>query len=81
MKRMDYSMGLFVYYFGSKKQYKEVAHHTIYFGKSYKEHLNKIFEKILSDDISYYLHRPSATDPNMAPKWSRCFLCPGSSSK
>jgi len=30
MKRMDYSMGLFVYYFGSKKQYKDVAHHTIY---------------------------------------------------
>ena len=69
MKRMDYSMGLFVYYFGSKKQYKNVAHHTIYFGKSYEKHLDKIFEKkVLSDDISYYLHRPSATDPNMAPK-------------
>jgi phytoene desaturase len=24
-------------------------------------------KKLLSDDISYYLHRPSATDPNMAP--------------
>ena len=68
MKRMDYSMGLFVYYFGSKKQYKDVAHHTIYFGKTYEKHLEKIFEnKILSEDISYYLHRPSATDPNMAP--------------
>jgi phytoene desaturase len=68
MKRMDYSMGLFVYYFGSKKQYKNVAHHTIYFGNSYEKHLDKIFEKkILSQDISYYLHRPSATDPNMAP--------------
>jgi len=69
MKRMDYSMGLFVYYFGSKKKYDDVAHHTIYFGKSYKKHLDKIFEKkTLSEDISYYLHRPSATDPNMAPK-------------
>jgi len=68
MKRMDYSMGLFVYYFGSKKKYNDVAHHTIYFGESYAKHLDKIFEKkILSDDISYYLHRPSATDPNMAP--------------
>ena len=66
---MNYSMGLFVYYFGSKKKFKDVAHHTIYFGKSYKEHLNKIFDKKeLSDDISYYLHRPSATDPSMAPK-------------
>ncbi len=69
MRRMDYSMGLFVYYFGSKKKYSNVAHHTIYFGKSYEKHLNKIFEKkTLSEDISYYLHRPSATDPNMAPK-------------
>ena len=41
MKRMDYSMGLFVYYFGSRKKYDDVAHHTIYFGKSYEEHLNK----------------------------------------
>ena len=45
MKRMDYSMGLFVYYFGSKKKYNNVAHHTIYFGKSYEKHLDKIFEK------------------------------------
>ena len=30
-KRMDYSMGLFVYYFGTKKVYKDVAHHTIKF--------------------------------------------------
>ena len=74
MKRMDYSMGLFVYYFGSKKQYKNVAHHTIYFGKSYEEHLEKIFEKkVLSEDISYYLHRPSATDPNMSPNGQDAF--------
>ena len=74
MKRMDYSMGLFVYYFGSRKKYDDVAHHTIYFGKSYEEHLNKIFEKkVLSQDISYYLHRPSATDPNMAPDGQDAF--------
>ena len=56
VKRMNYSMGLFVYYFGSKKQYKNVAHHTIYFGKSYKDHLTQIFDKkILTDDISLLL--------------------------
>ena len=74
MKRMNYSMGLFVYYFGSKKKYNDVAHHTIYFGKSYEKHLDKIFEKkVLSEDISYYLHRPSATDPNMAPEGQDAF--------
>ena len=69
IKRMNYSMGLFVYYFGSKKKYNNIAHHTICFGNSYQDHLKKIFEdKILTDDISYYLHRPTATDPGMAPE-------------
>ena len=45
MKRMDYSMGLFVYYFGSKKQYKDVAHHTIFFGNTYEKHLEKFLKK------------------------------------
>ena len=72
--RMDYSMGLFVYYFGTKKVYGNVAHHTIKFGNKYKEHLDDIFEKKkLNSDISYYLHRPSATDKTMAPEGHDCF--------
>ena len=73
-KRMQYSMGLFVYYFGTKKTYDDVEHHTIKFGDKYKEHLDDIFEKKkLNDDISYYLHRPSATDKSMAPEGHDCF--------
>tara|TARA_Y100001970_G_C14195487_1_gene837850 strand:+ start:602 stop:2059 length:1458 start_codon:yes stop_codon:yes gene_type:complete len=73
-KRMEYSMGLFVYYFGTKKIYNNVAHHTIKFGDKYKEHLLDIFEnKKLNTDISYYLHRPTATDKSMAPKDHDCF--------
>ena len=73
-KRMQYSMGLFVYYFGTKKTYDEVEHHTIKFGDKYKEHLNDIFNnKKLNNDISYYLHRPSATDKSMAPDGHDCF--------
>ena len=73
-KRMEYSMGLFVYYFGTKKVYENVAHHTIKFGDKYKEHLNDIFEnKKLNKDISYYLHRPTATDKFMAPENHDCF--------
>ena len=72
--RMEYSMGLFVYYFGTKQIYDGVQHHTIKFGNKYKEHLDNIFEKKkLSDDISYYLHRPSATDKSMAPEGHDCF--------
>ena len=73
-KRMEYSMGLFVYYFGTKKIYDNVEHHTIKFGSKYKEHLDDIFDKkILNNDISYYLHRPSATDKSMAPEGNDCF--------
>tara|TARA_Y100000590_G_scaffold450426_1_gene590069 strand:- start:2951 stop:4408 length:1458 start_codon:yes stop_codon:yes gene_type:complete len=74
MKRMEYSMGLFVYYFGTKKIYSKVEHHTIKFGDKYKEHLDDIFNnKKLNDDISYYLHRPTATDKSMAPENHDCF--------
>ena len=72
--RMEYSMGLFVYYFGTKKTYDSVEHHTIKFGNKYKEHLDDIFNnKKLNSDISYYLHRPSATDKSMAPEGHDCF--------
>jgi phytoene desaturase len=73
-KRMEYSMGLFVYYFGTKKIYENVQHHTIKFGNKYKEHLDDIFNnKKLNNDISYYLHRPSATDKSMAPAKHDCY--------
>jgi phytoene desaturase len=72
--RMEYSMGLFVYYFGTKKIYENVEHHTIKFGNKYKVHLDDIFDKKkLNEDISYYLHRPTATDKSMAPEGNDCF--------
>ena len=67
--KLDYSMGLFVIFFGTKKIYKKIAHHTIWMGKRYEGLLNDIFKKkILADDFSLYLHRPTATDKSMAPK-------------
>ena len=70
-KRIDkarYSMSLFVWYFGTKRQYPDVAHHTIALGPRYRELLTDIFErKLLADDFSLYLHRPTATDPSLAP--------------
>ena len=69
LEKARYSMGLFVWYFGTKRQYPDVAHHTILMGPRYKELLADIFEKkILADDFSLYLHRPTATDPSLAPE-------------
>jgi phytoene desaturase len=64
----QYSMGLFVWYFSTNKVFADVPHHTILFGDTYREVLHKIFEtQELSDDLSIYLHRPTATDTNYAP--------------
>ena len=79
LKVAHYSMGLFVVYFGSTKKYTDVAHHTIWLGKTYKELLHNIFDKkILSEDFSLYLHRPTATDSSFAPDGCDSFyvLCP-----
>ncbi|MDX5594257.1 phytoene desaturase family protein [Pseudovibrio sp. SPO723] len=63
------SMGLFVLFFGTNRQYPEVAHHTIWMGPRYKELLADIFKrKVLAEDFSIYLHRPTATDPSFAPQ-------------
>jgi phytoene desaturase len=63
-----YSMSLFVWYFGTKKQYPQVPHHMMLLGKRYKELLDDIFKRHhLAKDFSLYLHRPTATDPSLAP--------------
>ncbi|HEY7906635.1 MAG TPA: phytoene desaturase family protein [Wenzhouxiangella sp.] len=63
------SMGLFVLFFGTRRQYPDIAHHTIWMGPRYRDLLKDIFQKkILADDFSIYLHRPTATDPSFAPE-------------
>ncbi len=70
-----YSMGLFVMYFGTKTTYPDVAHHTIVLGKQYKELIDDLFDRfgLEGDDTSVYLHRPTATDPSMAPAGCESF--------
>jgi phytoene desaturase len=68
LRRARYSMGLFVWYFGTRRKYPDIAHHTILVGPRYRELLRDIFDrKILAEDFSLYLHRPTATDASLAP--------------
>ncbi len=68
VERARYSMSLFVWYFGTRRQYPDVAHHTILLGPRYRELLRDIFKRHhLAEDFSLYLHRPTATDPSLAP--------------
>jgi phytoene desaturase len=67
-------MGLFVWYFGTNRQYKDVPHHMMLLGPRYKGLLKDIFKRhVLADDFSLYLHRPTATDASMAPEGCDAF--------
>jgi len=69
LARAHYSNGLFLWYFGTKKRYEDVPHHMIMLGRRYRELLRDIFDRrILADDFSLYLHRPTHTDPSLAPE-------------
>jgi len=76
-KRLDqakYSMSLFVWYFGTRRRYPEVEHHTILLGPRYQGLIQDIFSaKGLPEDMSLYLHRPTATDPTLAPEGCDAF--------
>jgi phytoene desaturase len=62
------SMGLFVLFFGTRKTYPAVAHHTIWMGERFRDLLEEIFHgDRLPEDFSLYLHRPTATDTSFAP--------------
>ncbi|HEU4561491.1 MAG TPA: phytoene desaturase [Longimicrobium sp.] len=74
VRRVRQSMSLFVAYFGSRRQYPELAHHTIVLGPRYKGLLDDIFRKrVLADDFSLYLHAPTRTDPTLAPEGHEAF--------
>ena len=75
LDRQSYSMGLFVLYFGTNRRYDATAHHTIILGDRYRALLDEVFGRGTSvpHDLSLYLHRPTATDPDMAPRGCDAF--------
>ena len=75
LARMNWSMSLFVLYFGTDRTYKDdVVHHTIIFGPRYRELLEDIFSgSDLPEDFSLYLHAPSVTDASLAPPGCETF--------
>lgn len=68
LSRAKYSMSLFVWYFGTNRRFEDVYHHAMVLGPRYEGLLRDIFSgKPLVNDMSLYLHRPSASDPSVAP--------------
>jgi phytoene desaturase len=74
LEKSDFSMSLFLIYFGTNKQFPNLAHHNVLFGPRYKGLLDDIFTNgVLPKDFSLYLHRPNLSDPDLAPAGCDCF--------
>lgn len=75
LEAMEWSMSLFVLYFGTDRRYDdEVAHHTILFGERHRDLLREIFHgDRVPEDFSLYLHAPTVTDPSLAPPGCEAF--------
>ncbi|MCC5984518.1 MAG: phytoene desaturase [Rhodobacteraceae bacterium] len=77
LKRTRWSMGLYVWYFGTRGtrgMWRDVGHHTIVVGPRYRDHIRDIFIRgKLAEDMSLYVHRPSVTDPSVAPEGDDSF--------
>ncbi len=74
LEKMEWSMSLFVMYFGTNRRYSDLAHHTILFGPRFKGLLDDIFKgSKLPEDFSLYLHAPTVTDPSLAPAGCEAF--------
>jgi phytoene desaturase len=74
LERLDWSMSLFVLYFGANRVWPDVAHHTVLFGQRYRELLREIFNgPHVPEDFSLYLHAPTVTDPSLAPPGCSAF--------
>jgi phytoene desaturase len=74
LRRLRYSMSLFLIYFGTNRTYEDLTHHTILLGPRYEGLLDDIFRHCrLADDMSLYLHAPTRSDAALAPPGCEAF--------
>jgi len=74
LEAMQWSMSLFLLYFGTDRRYPGLAHHTVLLGPRYRALLDEIFHgSALPEDCSLYLHAPTVSDPSLAPPGGECF--------
>jgi phytoene desaturase len=74
LERLRYSMSLFLVYFGTRRTYPDLTHHTILLGPRYEGLLDDVFRhKRLAADMSLYLHAPTRSDRSLAPPGCETF--------
>ncbi|MFP3868859.1 MAG: phytoene desaturase family protein [Desulfobacteraceae bacterium] len=67
LKNKEYSCSTFMLYLGMDRPV-DLLHHTVVFAQDYRTNVDNIFhQKILTDDMSFYVQNASVTDPSLAP--------------
>lgn len=66
-RRLGYSPSCFLLLAGSRTAYPDNAHHTISFGRAWKEVFDEILGGRLMSDPSLLVTSPTASDPSLAP--------------
>ncbi len=61
------TFGAVLIFLGVSKKLPELAHHNFFFAENWDEHLHDIERGVLSQNPSFYVNIPSATDPSCAP--------------
>lgn len=67
IEKKAYSVSTWMMYLGLNTLL-DLPHHEIIFSKDYHQYLKNLMNGSLNEDISVYVHNPSALDPSYAPK-------------
>ena len=63
------SPSAFIMYLGLDRELKILSHHNLRFGKDWKQNFKELFDTPqLPEDPSYYICKPTETDPDLSPK-------------
>ena len=65
LRHARYTTGLFVWYFGTRRTWPDVAHHSVLLDRPLPSGWNPLGPDCFEPFT--YLHRPTATDPSLAP--------------
>jgi phytoene desaturase len=70
IEKKQFSCSTFMMYLGIEGRYDNVAHHTIYLSKDYRQNLRDIEQdhKLTSNDPSFYVQNAVVTDATLAPE-------------
>lgn len=68
LNRLTYSPSCFLLHVGSTRQYPELAHHNISFGRAWRQTFREIIDNgELMSDPSFLVSNPSQSDPELVP--------------